>query len=175
MPKGIPSGLTKREWYRQYYEKHKEVIKARSKARYKAKRKELNAQSKARYMENRPYNLVMKRRWRENNLVMPGRKNWGLNGERGTASELFVESELLRLGLLVGKPSNRVAKHDLFVKASDRWWTVQVKTAQVRLTGAIKLRTRLGIVSDLIAAVDLEGHRILWLPNTPEPVPPELL
>lgn len=115
------------------------------------------------------------KRWKNDNYIRVGGARTERSCERGTASELFVESEFLRRGLLSGRPSGRHGKHDLFVRADGAWHTVQVKTGLVGTNGHITLnKGRKHIVSDLIAVVDLDGHRVAWIPNNNRPLPAEL-
>jgi hypothetical protein len=129
-----------------------------------------------------PYKRKKDSRFNSRDYYRRTRRHLGVTGpekrDRGAAGEHFVISELLRQQLQVGGPYNQNGKHDLFVKVSDKWYTIQVTLSQVNLkTGTILLtgRNRSTIVSDLIALVDLEGKRIRWVSNTKEPVPKELL
>lgn len=101
----------------------------------------------------------------------------GSLGHIGAAAEHAVLSDLNRRGLDVTQPTNHSSPHDMHVRASGRWITVQVKATGInQKTGDIQRRKRStvkDITSELIAWV-LPDFGIKYESNTPHDLPDEL-
>lgn len=97
-------------------------------------------------------------------------------GNAGESGEFLVAHDLLYRGLQVTKALNRNCPDDLHVKASNEWYTIQVKLGKVNKTTG-RLSPNNGgrrISSDILAIVDLAGKRIRYIARG-KPVPRELL
>lgn len=98
--------------------------------------------------------------------------------DKGEAGELLVAADLLTRGQEVTKPFNRNGPDDLHVRASGRWWNVQVKVAAKISKGRPTLEgVRRGgqvITSEILAIVHLKKKRVRYISNTSLPLPEEL-
>lgn len=99
------------------------------------------------------------------------------NSDLGQAAEFFVASDLLRRDLEVTKPLNINGPDDLHVRASGRWWNVQVKhgTLSPRSRRLNCKVSKQKVSSDILAVVHLPSKRIDYVPLNGNELPVELL
>jgi len=103
-----------------------------------------------------------------------GTKSRATKSDKGEAGELIVAADLLARGLPTTKPFNRNGNDDLHFKASGMWFTCQVKIGAVNIKTNNVVMPGRHITSDIVAIVDLDGKRIRYKSNTPNPLPMEL-
>jgi hypothetical protein len=90
----------------------------------------------------------------------------------GQAGEHLVAADLLRRGLIGTKPLNTNGPHDLHFKFSEGWKTIQVKLGRLSpTTGKICIQNRVGVTSDILAMVDLQGMRVRYVANVGDDLP----